>query len=230
MRLAILEDDSDQAELLCAWLEEQNHNCDVYRDGGTFIQGYAKESYDLIILDWMVPEMSGLEVLKHIRSSSNSKVPILFVTKKDNEEDVVQALQEGADDYMSKPISQRETVARITALLRRSGAIDQEQHKVIEFPPFVVDTQHRTIALNDEEVVLTQKEYELVLFLLRNAGRVISRGHLLQVVWGTNPNINTRTVDTHISRLRNKLQLKPELTGWELSSIYQHGYRLEKVD
>ncbi len=118
--------------------------------------------------------------------------------------------------------------ARLNALLRRSGALPAEQ-KTLDFSPYSIDTQSRVLSLNNEPITLTQKEYELIVFLLRNEGRVISRGHLLQVVWGTSPQINTRTVDTHVSRLRSKLNIHAETTGWELTSIYQHGYRLEKV-
>ena len=229
MRIAILEDDKDQSELLVLWLEEQEHSCYVYNNGAEFLQNFAKESFDLIILDWVVPEMSGLEVMKHIRTNSDVLVPILFVTSKDEETDVVKALEAGADDYMIKPIKQGEMVARLNALLRRSGLQDSDDQSNLDFDPYVVDTNKRSISLQDETITMTQKEYDLMLFLFRNSGRVISRGHLLQVVWGTNPNINTRTVDTHISRLRNKLQISPDVTGWELTSIYQHGYRLEKV-
>lgn len=230
MRIAILEDDKDQSELLVAWLEEHEHSCYVYDNGAEFLQSFAKESFDLIILDWVVPQMSGIEVMQHIRTNSDVLVPILFVTSKSSEKDVVKALESGADDYMIKPIKQSEMVARFNALLRRSGLQqDENDQSNLNFDPYYVDTNRRSISLQGADVTMTQKEYDLMLFLFRNSGRVISRGHLLQVVWGTNPNINTRTVDTHISRLRNKLKIDPEITGWELTSIYQHGYRLEKV-
>ncbi len=182
MRIAILEDDAEQSALLTAWLESAEHSCYSYDNGASFVQNYAKESYDLIILDWMVPEMSGLEVLEHIRSSADSVVPILFVTQKDSEENIVAALERGADDYMCKPIKHKETIARINALMRRSGFEQNDEKKILEFAPFTVDTHQREITLSDEVISLTQKEYELMHFLFRNAGRIISRGHLLQVV------------------------------------------------
>lgn len=230
MRIAILEDDKDQSEMLVSWLEEKEHSCYVYDNGSEFLQSFVKESFDLIILDWMVPSMSGLEVMQHIRTTTDVLVPILFVTSKDSESDVVQALEAGADDYMVKPVKQHELVARLNALLRRSGLQDSEDQSTLDFKPYVVDTNKRSISLDGQAVTMTQKEYDLMLFLFRNSGRVISRGHLLQVVWGTSPNINTRTVDTHVSRLRNKLKISPDETGWELTSIYQHGYRLENVN
>lgn len=228
MRVAILEDDKDQADILCSWLEEEGYSCFVFTKGTDFLQGYAKESYDAVILDWNVPEGSGIDVVAHIRASADGSVPIIFTTARDSEQDIVSALEIGADDYMVKPIKRSETVARIKALLRRSNG-NVDEYKELHFEPFVIDTKTREVKNGDEPITLTQKEYDLLVFLFRNSGRVISRGHLLQVVWGTNPQINTRTVDTHISRLRNKLSLKPDLTGWELTSVYQHGYRLEKV-
>jgi len=225
VRVAIVEDDQDQAELIKLWVEEMGHDCIVYADGAKFSQTFAKESFDLLILDWMLPGMTGIEVLKHIRGSGDNSLPVLFVTAKESEEDIVTALEAGADDYMCKPITRLETKARFNALVRRTVGGDVKVK--LDFPPYSIDTDSRTLSLNGELVSLTQKEYELILFLFRNEGRVISRGHLLQVVWGTSPQINTRTVDTHISRLRNKLTINSEATGWELISIYQHGYRLE---
>ena len=228
MRIALIEDDQDQIDLLTLWLEAMEHDVMIFTDGAKFIQSSVKESFDLAILDWMLPGMNGIEVLKLLRSN-NDKTPILFVTARDDEKDIVQALEAGADDYLSKPVSELVTKARINALIRRSGGFPSEQ-KLLDFPPYSIDSQTRVLSFNGEEISLTQKEYKLIVFLFRNEGRVISRGHLLQVVWGTNPQINTRTVDTHISRLRSKLDIHADTTGWELKSIYQHGYRLERVD
>lgn len=227
MRIALVEDDQEQVDLMTLWLESSGHDVISYVDGAEFVRATVKESYDLAILDWMLPNINGLEVLRLLRSKNN-KTPVLFITAKDTEENIVEALEAGADDYMSKPVTKSETNARITALLRRSGALVQDE-QVLKYPPYTIDTKSRVLLFRDEEMTLTQKEFELISFLFRNEGSVISRGHLLQVVWGTNPQINTRTVDTHISRLRSKLEINPESTGWELKSIYQHGYRLEKV-
>lgn len=227
MRIALLEDDKDQSDLLCAWLEGEQYSCTVFEQGNMLIRACAQESYDLILLDWMVPEMSGLEVLKHIRRHGDTKVPVIFITQRDAEADIVEALENGADDYMSKPVTEKETLARIKALARRSGFGGEAEGEILDFEPYQIDTHARKISMDGEEVSMTQKEYELTLFLFRNVGKIVSRGHLLEVVWGTNPDINTRTVDTHISRLRSKLNLNED-DGWKLTSVYQHGYRLEK--
>lgn len=228
MRIALIEDDQDQSELLTAWIEDMGHDVISYNDGAKFVQASVKESFDLAVLDWMLPGMSGIEVLELLRAN-NDKVPVLFVTAKDDEQNIVEALEAGADDYMIKPVSAPEVKARLTALLRRAGGF-QDDENILSFPPYDIDESSRVLTFNGEEINLTQKEYKLIVFLFRNEGRVISRGHLLQVVWGTNPQINTRTVDTHVSRLRSKLDIHPETTGWELKSIYQHGYRLEKIN
>lgn len=228
MRIALIEDDQAQIDLLTVWIEAMGHDVVSYTDGARFVQSSVKESFDLAVLDWMLPGMSGIEVLELLRTN-NDKVPVLFVTAKDDEQNIIEALEAGADDYMIKPVSAPEVKARLNALLRRAGGF-QNDEKILSFPPYDIDASSRVLTFNGEEVNLTQKEYKLVVFLFRNEGRVISRGHLLQVVWGTNPQINTRTVDTHVSRLRSKLDIHPETTGWELKSIYQHGYRLEKIN
>jgi len=228
MRIVILEDDKDQAALLVAWLEEEGHQCTVHNDGTSFIRGYTNESYDLVMLDWMVPQTSGLEVLKHLRNHLDAMVPVVFITQRDAEEDIVMALQSGADDYMTKPVRQKETIARVDAIARRVGFGKKNVADNYDYSPYLIDTKLRHVFYNDEQVDMTQKEYELTLFLFKNVGRVISRGHLLEMVWGTSAQINTRTVDTHISRLRSKLNIDAE-ESWKLTSVYRHGYRLENL-
>ena len=226
MRIVILEDDLDQAELLTAWLEEAGHQTKVYSDGTLFVRAYTKDSYDLVLLDWMVPNMSGIDVLKHLRSQIDNVVPVVFITQKDTEENIVEALEAGADDFMAKPVRHLETMARVNAIARRMGFGDQNTLDEYDQSPYFIDTRLREVKLDGDVVEMTQKEYELTLFLFKNIGRVVSRGHLLEMVWGTSSQINTRTVDTHISRLRTKLKLD-EQEFWQLTSVYRHGYRLE---
>jgi two-component system response regulator RegX3 len=212
MRIVILEDDKDQADLLVAWLEEANHQCDVFHNGNAFIKAYKQDSYDLVLLDWMVPKLTGIEVLRHLREHVDTVVPVVFITQRNSEDDIVEALKAGADDFMTKPVRHKETMARVNAIARRMGFGDENTAASYSFPPFK----------------MTQKEYELTLFMFKNLGRVISRGHLLEMVWGTSSQLNTRTVDTHVSRLRSKLKLD-EQDNWQLTSVYRHGYRLENV-
>ncbi len=154
--------------------------------------------------------MDGYEVLRWVRENFDWPVPIVFVTAKDDEDDIVRALEQGADDYIVKPAKQRELVARITAVARRSSPIDESQ-TTIEYEPFAIDLGNHEVKRDGERIEVTQKEYELIVFLFRNIGRILSRAHILESVWGCNPDINTRTVDTHVSRIRTKLSLAAEM-------------------
>ena len=227
MRIALLEDDQDQANLFVEWLKSAGHTCEHFKSGKQFIRTIKHDSFDALILDWMIPDMDGFAVLGWVRQTFEWPIPVLFVTAKDKEDDIVRALEQGADDYIVKPAKQRELLARITAVARRVASVD-ESLTVFEFEPFQVDLANHEIKKDGQRIEFTQKEYELIVFLFRNIGRVLSRAHILESVWGRNPDINTRTVDTHISRIRTKLVLAAEM-GWKLSSIYQHGYRLERL-
>lgn len=229
MHIAVLEDDQDQAKLIKLWLEEAGHRCTVFNSGKDMVKSFSHDSFDLLILDWLVPDMDGLEVLSWVRTHLDWPIPILFVTQRDAEQDVVTALEAGADDYMAKPIKRGEMLARIGSVVRRtSPSARDEGGETVEFFPYRFQRSSREVSLHDQAIQLTQKEYELMLFMFRNAGRILSRGYILETVWGRSADVNTRTVDTHVSRLRNKLSISPE-NGWVLNSIYQHGYRLEKL-
>jgi len=226
MRIALLEDDQDQANLFLEWLKGAGHTCEHFKSGKLFVRNIRHGSYDMLILDWMVPEMDGFEVLAWVRENFDWPIPVLFLTARDDEDDIVRALQQGADDYVVKPAKQRELLARIKAVARRASAVDEADTQ-IAMPPYLIDLANHAIYRDGVRVEVTQKEYELIVFLFRNVGRVLSRAHILESVWGRNPDVNTRTVDTHVSRIRGKLEITPE-SGWKLSSIYQHGYRLER--
>ncbi len=225
MRIALLEDDPDQAAILQTWLEGGGHSCTAFGLGQEFIAGIKEEPFGLYIIDWELPDISGLEVLNWIRQKRGYTTPVLFVTVRDSEEDVVRALEHGADDYMTKPLRQMETMARITALARRGDAA-QRAAEQLQFGNYRLNNSMRNVHNGDVEIELTETEFELACYLFRNSGRLLSRESILEHVWKRGPEFNTRTVDTHISRLRKKLQLTPD-NGWRLSSVYRYGYRLE---
>jgi len=152
---------------------------------------------------------------------------VLFATNRDNEDDIVFALKAGADDYMIKPLKQRELLARIGAIARRSGMSSTEE--LFDSVPYQFNNSDLSVTYENKTVVLTRKEFDLAVFMFKNKGRLLSRGHIMESVWGQNVELNTRTVDTHVSSVRQKIELGPE-RGWRMVSIYGHGYRLESVE
>ncbi len=227
MRIAVLEDDTDQVELMQTWLTEVDHDCRVFGSGSEFRTALKRETFDLLVVDWNLPDTTGPEVLSWVREHLDWRIPVLFVTSRDHEEDIVYALRHGADDYMTKPVKQQETLARISALGRRSQP-SAEQENTLRQGLFEFDINNRQVRIGADSVQLTNKEFELALLLFRNQGRLLSRSYLLENIWGTSGELSTRTVDTHISRIRNKLGIHPD-NGVRLNAIYNHGYRLEML-
>ncbi|WP_148863345.1 response regulator transcription factor [Marinobacter fonticola] len=227
MRIALLEDQLEQARNIEHLLRESDHHCDSFQTGQSFLSAVTHRSYDLLILDWQIPDMTGIDVLKHVRAQLNWPIPVVFLTQRDSEQDIVQALDGGADDYLAKPARPAELLARIHALVRRSNP--EVDRQTLEYGAFKIDTKARMIHLRGELLTLTDKDFDLTLFLFQNKGRLLTREMLLERVWGVTRDINTRTVDTHMSRLRRRLGIKPE-NGFRIKTIYQRGYRLEAMD
>lgn len=227
MRIALLEDEQEQAEHIRSIVTEGGHTCESFSTGQSFLSAVLHRSYDLLILDWQIPDMTGIDVLKSVRSQINWAIPVVFLTQRDSEADIVCALDAGADDFLAKPARAAELVARINALVRRSNPDSDKE--TLSYGPFEINTQQRSICLHGEALTLTDKDYDLTLFLFRNQGRLLTRELLLERVWGLARDINTRTVDTHMSRLRRRLGLNPE-NGFRIKTIYQRGYRLEAMN
>ncbi|MDW8480046.1 MAG: response regulator transcription factor [Xanthomonadales bacterium] len=225
VRVGVLEDDPDQGRLYQLWLESAGYRVLRFEDAGSFRRHLADEPLDIALIDWELPDSNGLEVLDWLRESPERELPVIFITVRDREADIVTALRRGADDYLVKPLRQGELMARITAVLRRAVG-NGEQESPTEFGPYVLDPGHKRVLLDGREIPLTQREFELAAYLFRRRGRIVSREALLADVWKMPTDVPTRTIDTHMSRLRRKLELAGE-HGWRLSAIYQHGYRLE---
>lgn len=225
MRIALIEDDLFQAQHMGLWLTAAGHHLHHYGNGEAFIRALHLESFDLIVMDWGLPDISGIELVKSVRER-DPLVPVLFITSRDSEQDIIAALSAGADDYLIKPPRQGETLARISALQRRRQAASNDDQEPLQFGPYRFDCERDTVTHNDEVIQLTHKEYEFARFLFQNCNRLLSRSHLLESVWGLNADVTTRTVDVHASKIRRKLGLSAE-SGWRLVSIYQYGYRLE---
>lgn len=241
MRIGLLEDDSSQIELISLWAKEAGDQLQPYTTGKSFREAMNSENFDLLVLDWHLPDTTGIKELDWLRGEKATNTPVIFITSRDSEESVVEALDHGADDYMVKPVKKAVTLARIKALQRRNkigedtdSADSEKDFQVAEpaeietYPPYEINNPGRSISLNGEAVKLTNKEFELAAYLFRNTGCLVTRDYLMESIWGTRADLNTRTVDTHISRIRSKLGINPA-AGWQLASIYQRGYRLFKV-
>lgn len=226
MHIGIAEDDPDQAALIRLWMEGAEHGVQVFGTAAAYIEGLKKQRFDLLLIDWMLPDGTGADLLRWVRANLGWEVPVLVLTSRDDEETVVAALHSGADDYVVKPPKPLELLARIAALGRRvrSGGLP-----VLRLGTFEIDIQRQRLALDGEPVVLTQKEFDLAAYLFQNPGKLLSRDHLLKMIWGINADVDTRTVDTHVSRLRKKLGLDGS-KGWKLVPVYGVGYRFERIE
>ena len=227
MLIAILEDDSEVCAVMEKWLRDAGHDVAVFVTGAQLLAHQSLREFDVFLLDWVVPGMTGFDVLKLLKTQFHVVAPVLFSTIRDAEIDVVSALDAGADDYLVKPVRHHELLARINAVTRRvSDASIGTSEEV--FGAFRFDPSGRQAYCGDKVVELTSKEFELALFLFKNAGKLISREAIANVVWGRSVSELSRTIDTHVSRIRKKLDLAPE-NGYRLQPVYNAGYRLELV-
>jgi DNA-binding response OmpR family regulator len=226
MHIAILEDDSEQRDLLELWLSSGQHSSRGFGLAADFIEGAKKERFDLLLIDWMLPDGTGADVLQWVRQNLGWDIPIVVVTARDDETTVVSALKMGADDYVVKPPKPMELLARLENVARR---VKPGGLPVLRLGSFEVDVTRHRLTLDGTAITLTQKEFDLSVYLFQNPGKLLSRDHLLNKIWGLNTDVDTRTVDTHISRLRKKLRLDGS-KGWKLTPIYGYGYRFDRVD
>lgn len=224
-RVVFLEDDKIIGNILITAMEEAGFDVDWFTAGLECLQSIKKHRYDVCVLDWMVPDVSGPDVMRVIREhQKGSDLPIIFVTSRAAESDVIEMLARGADDYIVKPASGAILVARINAMLRRAGHTAPHQEK--RWGNLRVNFTSKIIYYDELKVDLTKRELELALFLFDNLERLLTRSHILKVVWQHTPDVDSRKIDVYISGLRKKLMLS-SAHGWELTSVYGQGYRLE---
>jgi len=223
MNVAILDDDPYQRRLLSMLAESGGHRAIAFDSGPALLEAVARgEAIDLLLLDWVMPDISGDAVLRALRDGAAPELPVIVVTARDGEADVVDALRLGADDYVVKPPKGLELLARIEALARRAGV---GRSVPVRAGRFEVDLSRRAVLLDGRAIVLTLKEFDLAAHLFRNPGTLVTRAQLHESVWSVGPDLDSRTVDTHASRVRRKLGLDGS-TGWTLQSVYGYGYRL----
>ena len=227
LRVAIVDDDPAQAELLSHWLRRGGHQSHAFDRGATVIHALSQNSFDVLVLDWHLRDISGAELLRRIRGGAQSSLPVLFASVRGRQEDVVSALRQGADDYMIKPVRYLEFIARLEAIARR-GRRQTEQTEVLKLDAYHVDGVSRTLMRDGRPVDLTGKDFDLSALFLRNVGQLLSRRHICERVWGHSGVVTSRTLDTHVSRVRHKLGFVPE-NGWRLAAKYGYGYRLQQL-
>ncbi len=225
-RILVVEDEETLAEAISFLLSKEGFDVAVAATGPAAIESFEKSGADLILLDLMLPGLSGTEVCRQIRTKSS--VPIIMLTAKDSEIDKVVGLELGADDYVTKPYSSRELIARIRAVLRRGELADTgTDGATLEVGPVRMDTDRHIISVNGEVVAIPLKEFELLEFLMRNAGRVLTRVQLIDRVWGSDYVGDTKTLDVHIKRLRAKIEKDPANPEY-IQTVRGMGYKMER--
>ncbi|WP_067653767.1 response regulator transcription factor [Nocardia harenae] len=223
----IVEDEESLADPLAFLLRKEGFEVTVVGDGPSALAEFDRAGADIVLLDLMLPGMSGTDVCKQLRTRSG--VPVIMVTARDSEIDKVVGLELGADDYVTKPYSARELIARIRAVLRRGAGDDLDggtESGVLEAGPVRMDVDRHTVLVNGKPVTLPLKEFDLLEYLLRNSGRVLTRGQLIDRVWGADYVGDTKTLDVHVKRLRSKIEADPAKPE-HLVTVRGLGYKLE---
>lgn len=230
MHIALLEDEPTLAQDVQALLSASGHSVVVFSDGNALLRGLLKDTFDLFVLDWHVPGPNGLEVLKHLRQNAKLQTPVFFLTSNSAEEQIVAALNAGADDYCSKPLRPVEFMARIAAVQRRvmPQVAKAPSGELVE--GFYFNRVERTVEVDDQVIGLTEKEFELSRLLFMNLERPISRNRIMKEVWGREEDALSRTLDVHISWVRRKLGIGAQGTRLRLNVVHGYGYRLDKIE
>ncbi len=223
-RILIVEDEASLSEPLAFLLEREGYETEIAADGPSALAEFDRNGADLVLLDLMLPGLSGTEVCRELRTRSN--VPIIMLTAKDSEVDIVVGLELGADDYVTKPYSTRELLARIRAVLRRRVDTDDDGDSILEAGIVRMDVERHTVSVDGVDTAMPLKEFELLELLLRNSGRVLTRGQLIDRVWGADYFGDTKTLDVHIKRIRSRIEKVPSEPVM-LVTVRGLGYRFE---
>ncbi|MEO9599692.1 response regulator transcription factor [Parasphingorhabdus sp.] len=227
MRIAIADDDPEIIEFLGKIVEGLGHVYAGYGDGMSLTNALLRDTFDMVILDWNMPRKTGMQILEWMKTAVEDRPPVIMMTSRTAKQDISDALNAGADDYITKPEDKDVIAARINALLRRnSGASVMET--TVQYGDYLFNRIEQTVQHGDKEIALTAKEFELTDLMFRNRDRTLSRRYIMETVWRTNAHLATRTLDMHVSRIRSKLSLKPE-NGFRIFTVFGYGYRLETL-
>lgn len=228
MRVAIADDEVEVTSFLKAIAEENGHTATAFTNGNALTQALMRETYDLVILDWNMPGKDGLATLKWMAESLSERPPVIMMTNRTAKRDIIDALDAGADDYITKPEDRNVIAARMNAVIRRnasSGAFDASA----TYGKYTLNRLNQTITYDGQSVTLTAKEFELADLFFRSSDRTLSRNYIMETIWRTTAALATRTLDMHISRVRSKLELQPE-NGFRIFTVFGYGYRLETMN
>jgi two-component system response regulator RegX3 len=223
-RVLVVEDEESFSDALSYMLRREGYEVDVASTGPEALTSFERSGADLVLLDLMLPGLSGTEVCRELRSRSH--VPIIMVTARDSEVDKVVGLELGADDYVTKPFSSRELVARIRAVMRRGAEPEELLSSIVEAGPVRMDVERHVVSVDGKQVPMPLKEFDLLELLLRNAGRVLTRGQLIDRVWGADYVGDTKTLDVHVKRLRSKIEPDPATPKY-LVTVRGLGYKFD---
>jgi len=222
--ILLVEDEASLSEPLAFLLQKEGYSVTIAEDGRRAVDLFAQGKFNLVLLDLMLPELSGVEVCRAIRGTS--PVPIIMLTAKDSEVDIVVGLELGADDYVTKPYSSRELLARIKAVLRRQAPSEAGDDSLLKSGHLMLDSDRHTLTVNGAMTAIPLKEFELLEYLMRNAGRVLTRGQIIDRIWGSDYFGDTKTLDVHIKRIRSRIEVDPANPELILT-VRGLGYRFE---
>ncbi|MBQ3274662.1 MAG: response regulator transcription factor [Christensenellaceae bacterium] len=222
INVLVADDDKNIRELVKLYLQNEGYDVVEARNGENCIEEFGKQDFDLVLLDIMMPVMDGMQTLKEIRKTSN--VPVIMLTARGETYDKILGLEFGADDYVVKPFDPKELMARVKAVIRRSTTYEPEENKVLEFKDLTININNYTVEFNGESLKLPPKEMELLYYLASKPNHVFTREQLLEQVWDFNYFGDSRTVDVHVKRLREKL---PGNDQWSINTVWGVGYKFE---
>lgn len=226
MRIAVVDDDETSLEFVSRVLERQGHVCVTFQRSRDMPLALQRDTFDLLILDWNMPDVSGMDIVAWVKANLVAPPPIIMLTSRSDKDDIAAALNAGADDFIVKPESAVVIAARVDAVGRRASGVPPVESRVESFGPYVFDRLDETVTLHGEAIAVTSKEFALARLFFANTHKPLSRRYLMETVWKSVAELSTRTLDMHVSRIRSKLQLRSD-NGYRLQTVFGYGYRLE---
>jgi len=225
MRVALADDEQELLEQIAAIVVSAGHEIETFGNGLDLQKALKRDTFDVVMLDWNMPGLTGVDVLEWATDNLESAPPFIMLTSRGEKNDIVRGLQAGAVDYITKPESDEIIRARLEAAGRRIGGNKPEQHA--QFGSYRLDRKSKSVEFNGKVIAVTAKEFDLVDLLFQNLDRPLSRGYLFSRVWGGETELETRTIDVHVSRLRTKLELQP-VNGFVIRTVFGFGYRMDE--